>query len=81
MTPELCREARKLLGWNEVDLAMAAACSSQTVRNLEVERHRPSRGTLVALRAALKAAGVEFIQENGGDVGVRLRALVGKVPG
>lgn len=29
--------------------------------------------TLAAIRAALEAAGVEFIAENGGGAGVRLR--------
>jgi hypothetical protein len=29
--------------------------------------------TLAAIRAALEAAGVEFIEENGGGPGVRLR--------
>ncbi|MCR0980622.1 helix-turn-helix domain-containing protein [Roseomonas pecuniae] len=73
MTPEFCREARKLLGWSELDLAIAAACSSLTVRNLEEGRTRPSYATRVALRAALEYAGVEFIAENGGGAGVRLR--------
>jgi len=33
----------------------------------------PREVTLGALRAALEAAGVEFIAENGGGAGVRLR--------
>jgi len=33
--------------------------------------------TVVAIRAALKAAGVEFIAENGGGPGVRLRKKTG----
>jgi hypothetical protein len=34
---------------------------------------RAHRTTLAALKTALEAAGVEFIEENGGGPGVRLR--------
>jgi hypothetical protein len=34
---------------------------------------RAHRSTLTALKTALEAAGVEFIDENGGGQGVRLR--------
>jgi hypothetical protein len=33
--------------------------------------------TVAAIRAALEAAGVEFIAENGGGAGVRLKKLAG----
>jgi hypothetical protein len=33
----------------------------------------PRASTLAAIRAALEAAGVEFIAENGGGAGVRVR--------
>ena len=33
----------------------------------------PHQTTLTAIRAALEAAGVDFIAENGGGAGVRLR--------
>ncbi|WP_457155008.1 transcriptional regulator [Mesorhizobium sp. P5_C1] len=35
----------------------------------------PSVNNLAAVRAALEAAGVEFIPENGGGAGVRLRKV------
>lgn len=42
--------------------------------SVEISRGTLNRpGTLVAIRAALEAAGVEFIAENGGGAGVRLR--------
>jgi len=47
--------------------------SSVTIRNFENEQTQPRVTTLVAMRAALEAAGVEFIEENGGGPGVRLR--------
>ncbi len=45
----------------------------RTVARIKMEEGTPQRRTLVAIRAALEAAGVEFIPENGGGAGVRLR--------
>jgi hypothetical protein len=44
-----------------------------TVRQFEGGLNEPRRATLDVIRRALEAAGVEFIQENGGGPGVRLR--------
>jgi hypothetical protein len=44
-----------------------------TVRQVEAGVTEPRRATLVVLRQALERAGVEFIDENGGGPGVRLR--------
>ncbi|WP_424135136.1 helix-turn-helix domain-containing protein [Roseomonas chloroacetimidivorans] len=73
MTPDLCRQARELLGWSRTDLAIQAHVSSGTVKNLEEARFRPTLTTCSAIRAAFEAAGVEFIPENGGGAGVRVR--------
>jgi transcriptional regulator with XRE-family HTH domain len=54
------------------DLAKAAGVSPDTVARLERgEELKPA--TIAAIRAALEAAGVDFIEENGGGPGVRLR--------
>jgi hypothetical protein len=45
-----------------------------TVRQLEAWLNQPRRATLIVVRQTLEAAGVEFIDENGGGVGVRLRS-------
>lgn len=64
--------ARAALGLGVRELAQAAEVSPETVVRLEQgETLRPR--TLAAIRAALEAAGVEFIAENGGGAGVRLR--------
>ncbi len=73
MTPAQCRAARGLLNWNQDGLAKAASVSVVTVRNFENEKSVPQRATLGVVRAALEAAGVIFVDENGEGPGVRLR--------
>ena len=73
MTPAQCRGARELLKWNQDELASAAQVSGVTVRNFENEKSSPQRASLAMIRSALEAAGVEFIEQNGGGPGVRLR--------
>ncbi len=70
---EQCRAARALLNWSQGDLANNAGVGIVTVRQLEADVHVPRRATLAVIRGALEAAGVEFIEENGGGPGVRLR--------
>ena len=73
ITPEQCRAARGLLAWSQLDLARKAGIGIVTVRQLEAALHQPRRATLDVVRRAFEAAGVEFIDENGGGPGVRLR--------
>jgi transcriptional regulator with XRE-family HTH domain len=75
LTSELVRAARALLRWEQRHLADASLVSLPTVKRLESKpgklvAHAP---TLAALTRALEAAGVEFIDENGGGPGVRFR--------
>ena len=44
-----------------------------TVHQLEAGTSEPRRATLQAIRRAFEVAGVEFIDENGGGAGVRLK--------
>ena len=53
------------------DLAEAAGVTANTISRIE-NGSDAKASTLAALRAALEAAGVEFIPENGGGAGVRL---------
>jgi DNA-binding XRE family transcriptional regulator len=55
------------------DLAKAAAVHRNTISNIEVGSYAGDPATLVKLEAVLRKAGVEFIDENGGGPGVRLR--------
>jgi hypothetical protein len=43
------------------------------VRQIEAGQIEPRRATIVVVRQAFERAGVEFIDENGGGPGVRLR--------
>lgn len=67
-----CRMARAALQLGVRDLASAANVSPTTITRLERGEPLYSR-TIEAIRTALEAAGVEFIAENGGGAGVRLR--------
>jgi predicted transcriptional regulator len=68
------KAARALLAWSQEDLAASAGVSMPTIKRLEA-RDGPLGGrkeTVSKIRSALEAAGVEFIDENGGGSGVRL---------
>ncbi|WP_202360137.1 helix-turn-helix domain-containing protein [Mesorhizobium sp. 131-3-5] len=64
--------ARAALGWGVRDLAEKAGVTANTVTRIE-NGSDAKQSTVAALRAALESAGVEFIPENGGGAGVRLR--------
>jgi hypothetical protein len=69
------RAARALLRWSAVDLARESALGLNTIKRAELAEDKTSLTAAndLALRRALEAAGVEFIEENGGGPGVRLR--------
>ena len=67
-----CKLARVALNWGVRELAEAASVSTQTITRLESgEQLRET--TLERVRSVLENAGIEFIPENGGGVGVRFR--------
>jgi transcriptional regulator with XRE-family HTH domain len=68
------RAARALLGWSQTQLAEKAGLSLPTVKRVEnVGGARVSDLARHALQRALETGGVDFIDENGGGPGVRLR--------
>ena len=72
MNAAQCKMARAATGLGIRELAALADVSPNTIARLERgEQMRDS--TVATIRAALEAAGVEFIPENGGGAGVRLR--------
>jgi transcriptional regulator with XRE-family HTH domain len=73
LTPAQIRAARSMLNWKQADLAKKAGLSLTGLNNIERGAADPRASTLVAIQRALEAAGIEFISENGGGPGVRLR--------
>lgn len=73
-SPEQLRAARALLGLSQSQIAETTGHSVMTIRRAETPAGPVvAPATIAAIRAALEAAGVEFIPENGGGAGVRLR--------
>jgi hypothetical protein len=69
------RAGRALVRWSAADLAREAKLGLATIRRAEVTEGATSMTVAneLAVRRALEGAGVEFIDENGGGPGVRLR--------
>ena len=75
LTSELIRAARALLRWDQRRLAETSSVSLPTIKRLESKPGTlvAHASTMAALTRVLEEAGVEFIPENGGGAGVRLR--------
>jgi hypothetical protein len=75
LTSAQIRAARALLRWSAVDLARESALGITTIRRAELADEKTSMTIAndLAVRRTLEAAGVEFIEENGGGPGVRLK--------
>jgi hypothetical protein len=80
LTSAQMRAARALIRWSADDLARETTLSVTTIRRAELTEGETSMTTAndLAVRRALETAGVEFIDENGGGPGVRLRKRQGK---
>ena len=77
LLPVQCQMARAALGWGVRELAAAAKVSVDTVARFERGDTLKER-TVEAIQHTLEASGIEFIPENGGGPGVRLRKPVAK---
>lgn len=73
ITPAQIRAARGLLNLTQADVARLTGLSTTGFNNIERGRADPKASTLSAIQRAFEEAGVEFIPENGGGPGVRLR--------
>lgn len=73
MTPAQCRAARALVSMSQDDLAAASKVAKATIAAFELSQRQPYPRTIAALRTALEATGVIFIEPNGEGPGVRLR--------
>ena len=75
LTSGQIRAARAMIRWTAQDLADASVLSVATIRRAELREVDTSLTAAndLAVRRALEAAGVQFIDANGGGPGVRLR--------
>jgi DNA-binding transcriptional regulator YiaG len=73
MTPAQCRAARALLQMTQPKLAQVSGIGLSTVVDFEKDRRQVSEAARLALQSALETAGIQFIPENGGGPGVRLK--------
>ena len=75
LTSGQIRAARAFLRWRAEDLARESAVGVATIRRAELAGSETSmtEANDLSVRRALEAAGVEFIDGNGGGPGVRLR--------
>ena len=76
------RAARALLRWSAEDLARESALGLNTIKRAELAEDKTSLTVAndLAVRRTLEAAGVEFIDEDGGGPGVRLKKRVRPKP-
>jgi transcriptional regulator with XRE-family HTH domain len=73
ITPNQSRGARALLDITQPQLASISGLGLSTIVDFERSRRAISKDAIEAIRSALERAGIEFIEENGGGPGVRLR--------
>jgi transcriptional regulator with XRE-family HTH domain len=73
ITPGQCKAARELLGWQQSELAYDLGVTQTDISLFEAGKRGRALGERAAIQRTLEAAGVEFIAENGGGAGVRLR--------
>jgi hypothetical protein len=75
LTSGQIRASRALLRWSAEDLAREATLGVATIKRAEAAENATSMTTAndLAVRRALEAAGIDFIDENGGGPGLRLR--------
>jgi hypothetical protein len=80
LTSGQIRAGRALIRWTAEDLARVSALAVTTIRRAELTENQTSLTAAndLAIRRALESAGVEFIDENGGGPGVRLRERLSK---
>ena len=72
-TPHQIRAARALVGLSQSEVAAMTGRTTKTIRRAETDVSDVAEETITAIRAALEAAGVVFLPENGNGPGVALK--------
>lgn len=61
-----------MLGWSAKELAEECGLSLRTIQTLESDRDLGSKSSLLAVKAALETAGIEFIGTPDDAPGIRI---------
>lgn len=72
-TSDQLRAGRALVGKSQAELAELTGKTTKTIRRAETDVSLVAAETVTAIRNALESAGVQFLEENGGGAGVRLK--------
>lgn len=79
ITPDQIRASRAALGWSAAHLATESGLSLRTIQSAETNNELMIRkSSLLAIKAALEAAGIEFIGSPDDGPGIRLHAKPSK---
>lgn len=73
ITGSQCRAARALTEISRDILAKLSKVDATVIEHFERKMDRPDDEAVAAIVAALESAGIVFLPENGGGVGVRLK--------
>lgn len=73
ITPAQVRGACGMLDWSIIDLARAAGVSVSTVKRIGDARTVASPAKLAMVQDALESAGIQFLGDEEGGRGVRLK--------
>jgi transcriptional regulator with XRE-family HTH domain len=81
-TAAQCRAARALLNWSQAKLSVLSNVGMTTLGDFERETRMPCDHLVRDIRSVLEGAGIEFITERSGGLGLRLAAVnrYGKAP-
>jgi transcriptional regulator with XRE-family HTH domain len=76
------RAARALLGWSQNQLARRAGVGSATLQRIEQNKGilKGNFSTILKIQKALEQAGIHFIEDDGGEIGVRLKMRARRLP-
>jgi transcriptional regulator with XRE-family HTH domain len=73
LTAAQIRAARGLLGWSQQKLADHAKLSLTSLNRIERSDGDPRMSSILAIETALSRAGVRFINDRDGTIGVTIR--------
>lgn len=74
-TAAQCRAARALLNWSQAKLSVLSNVGITTLGDFERETRMPCDHLLRDIRSVLEGAGIEFIAERSGGLGLRLATV------